>query len=137
MHKSHMHPNHFKTVETIVFLTVEKVFVTPNLVTNGNIRHVVFKRTWTILWYRRGDTICNMSIYSCEKCLAWSWKLYYVLVSPFNSEFQSGGLVTNKKETIININWSCPKSFNYVFVDKCKELLTGQTTVYREYSIVM
>ena len=52
-----MHPNHFKTVEKIVFLTVKKVFYTPNLVTNGNIRHVVFQRTWTILLYRRGDTI--------------------------------------------------------------------------------
>ena len=58
-----MRPNHFKTVEKIVFLTVKKVFFTPNLVTNGNIRHVVFQRTWTILLYRRGDTICKMIIY--------------------------------------------------------------------------
>ena len=40
MHKSHMHPNHFQTVEKIVFLTVKNVFFTSNLVTNGNIRHL-------------------------------------------------------------------------------------------------
>ena len=42
MHKSHMHPNHFQTVENKLFLIVKKVFFYPNLVTNGNIRHVVF-----------------------------------------------------------------------------------------------
>ena len=40
-----MHPNHFQTVEKIVFLSVQKVFFIPNLVMNGNIRHVVFQRT--------------------------------------------------------------------------------------------
>ena len=63
MHKSHMHPNHFTTVEKIVFLSVQKVFLTPNLVTYGNIRHVVFRRTWTIPLPHRGDTICKMIIY--------------------------------------------------------------------------
>ena len=50
-----MHLNHFQTVEKIVFLTVKKVFFTQNLVTNGNIRQVVFQRTWTILVHRRGQ----------------------------------------------------------------------------------
>ena len=77
MHKSHMHPNHFQTVEKIVFLIVKKVFFTPNLVTNGNIRHVVFRRTWTIPLHRRGDTICKMIIYHFM-CLSWSLKILYL-----------------------------------------------------------
>ena len=63
--KSHMHLNHFQTVEKIVFLIVKKVFFTPSLVTNGNIRHVVFRSTWTIPLHRRGNTICKMITILC------------------------------------------------------------------------
>ena len=63
MHESHIHLNHFQTVEKIVFLIVKKGVFYLNLVTNGHIRHVVFRRTWRILLYRRGDTICKMIIY--------------------------------------------------------------------------
>ena len=57
MHKSHLHPSHFQTVKKIVFLIVKKSVFYLNLVTNGNIRHGVFQHTWTILLYRRGDTM--------------------------------------------------------------------------------